>query len=104
MTVNFHSGNSSTLPFDSINFGIEHVGTAVDGAETRERLGKTSETVDRVEERRVSVFALAFDVKHNFFEGRLSGLLEIAIIELHSQCVADEIHGVFTETILFIDS
>lgn len=71
------ASNSSDLSIannDFINFSIEHVGASVDGAQSAERLWKTSKTVDRVQERRVSVLAKGFVVEGallNCFDSRL---------------------------------
>lgn len=48
---------------DLVNWGVEHVGTAVDSAETREGFGETTETVHWVEERRKAVLAHRVSVK-----------------------------------------
>lgn len=42
--------NLAGLEQDLVDVGVEHVGAAVDGTQARERLGKTTKPVDRVQE------------------------------------------------------
>lgn len=79
---------------------IEHVGSAVDGAKARETFGETAETVDRVEERRVSVFADRFDVELHFLESLHAGAHTVVVVDFERDGVTQKVNRVFLEGIL----
>ena len=62
------SASLTILEKDLINWGVEHVGTSVDGTETTERLWESSKTIDWVEEWRVSILTHGLHVKNALFQ------------------------------------
>ena len=81
-----------------INVGIKHVGTAMDSAKTRERLWQTSETIHGVEERRVTVFAHGFHIELHLFAGINSRSLEVGVLDVKGNSVAQEIDSLGLKT------
>lgn len=88
-----------------VNVGVKHIGTAVDGAETSEALGKFAETVERVDVRRLSVSCNTVSIQTNAFDG-LGGAarcIEVGVGLVESHGVADEILRRRLQTKLVID-
>ena len=87
----------AALHKDLIDRGVQHVGTTVNGAQTRERLGETSETVHWVQEWRATILTHGFLVELHLWEGVVGGHLQVAVITLHGDSVTKEINGVLLE-------
>jgi hypothetical protein len=83
-----------------VNVGVEHVSTSMDSAKSRETFRKTSQTIDRIEERRITILSKGFDVKLDLldsFDGRLG---EVLIISEESDCMSQEINGIIFKFML----
>jgi len=67
----------------------------VNGAKAGETFWETSETVDGIEERRVSIFTERFDVKLHLLDSLKAGAHAVVIVSLEGDGVAKEVNSVF---------
>lgn len=76
----------------------------MNSAEAREGLRKAAETVNRVKERRVSVFAKGLTVQLHLVKRVDSGAQAVVIINLEGNGMTQKFNSVFLERILFEES
>lgn len=88
---------------DLIHLGVEHVGAAVDGAQSGEGLGETAQAVDGVEEGGVAVLAQGLHVELDLLDAVDGGLLEVLVVAVEGDGVAEEVDGVVLELVLLED-
>jgi hypothetical protein len=93
------ANNLARLEQDLVNVRVEHVGAAVDSAQSAERLWQTTKTIDWVEERRVTVLAKRVHVKSHLANRVNRGLLEIRVITMECNSVSKEINSVLRKTV-----
>lgn len=79
---------------DLIDVLVEHEGTSLDRTHSREAFWDTTETIDGVDERRVTVTADRIHVKLDFIDGFNGGTVEETIIGEQRDSVTNEIDGV----------
>ncbi len=79
---------------DFINILVEHESTTIDGAHSGETFGDTTETIDGIDEGRVSVSTVGIHVELDLIDGFNSGSLDEAIISVKSDGVTNEINSV----------
>jgi len=87
---------------DFIDILVEHESTTIDGAHSGETFGDTTETIDGIDERRVSVSTVGIHVELdliNSFNGRS---VDEVIISVEGNSVTNEINGIGGE-IEFLD-
>ena len=87
-----------------IDAGVEHVGTAVDGRKTGEALRKLTETVERINVRRLAIASHGVHIKADPVDG-FGGHARFCDIEVgleQSHRVTDEVTGIVFETELVI--
>lgn len=94
------AGNLAVLDDHLLDGRVEHVGAAVDGAQTGEGLGETANTVHGVEEGRVTVLAEGGSVELHLLHGLHGGLSAVAVVGVEGDGVAEEINGVLFEGVL----
>ena len=99
-----HTDDLSRVVNDDLVDGlVEHVGASVDGAQAGETLGQLAQAVKRVEVRRLSVPGQRVAVELDLLERRAAGNLEVGVIAMQRQRVADEVVGVLVQTELSVD-
>ena len=89
--------------FDALELAVQHVGTAVDGRETGEGLREFAETVQRIDVGGFEVASKRLKVEADLVEGGTSGLLEVSIITVQREGVADEIASARGKAEMFVD-
>lgn len=91
---NSDSGNLVSIEKNLVNLSVEHVGTSVDGAKTREGFGKTSKTENGVQEGRLTILAKTLNVQVDSLDGIKSGHGEEFFISVKGNGVTHEINSV----------
>lgn len=87
---------------DLVDALVEHESAAVNGAQSREALGKASKTIQRIDIRTLSVSLERVHIKLNSLGGGGSRLIEVVIIAMQGHCMASEGLGVGVKTELLV--
>lgn len=95
--------NASILHDDFIDRLVKHVSSSVDGRQASEALGQLSESVHRVQVRRLSVASQRVGVQLDAANGDDSGLAKIVVVAVQGQSVASEILSVLVQAELVVE-
>ena len=76
---------------DFINVTVQHKGSTMDSAETREALGQTAKTVQGVDVRAGTVASQGVAVALQLLDSGGSGLIEVVVVKLEAHGVRDEL-------------
>jgi len=95
----------ASLVDELIDVGVEHIGTAVDGTEAGETLGELSQSVERVDIRRLSVARNTVAIQADALDGlgRSTGFIQVGIVVVKRHGVADKVLGCDLEAELVVD-
>mmetsp|Transcript_17757 Transcript_17757/g.41135 ORF Transcript_17757/g.41135 Transcript_17757/m.41135 type:complete len:365 (+) Transcript_17757:145-1239(+) len=74
-----------------INILIQHIGTSVNGTDTRESLGKTSQSVDRINVGARSVSSKRVAVRSEVLDGGSSRLVHVTLVQLKAHGMRNEL-------------
>jgi len=88
----------ATLKNDFIDCGVQHIGASMDGAKTRERFGKTSQSVYRIKEGRVTVLAHRLQEQNALADCFDGGLLHVGVFNVKGDSVTKEVNCLLLET------
>mgnify|MGYP006976780602 CR=1 FL=1 len=80
-----------------VNILVEHESTSVNGAHSRETFRDTSESIDRVDERRLTVSAMRIHIELNSLDGFNHRSVNEAIISVKGNSVTNEVDSVGTK-------
>lgn len=98
-------GNVSAVVKHLVDVGVQHVGATVDGRQTSKALRQLTQTVKRVDVRRLAVASHGVDVEADAVDG-LHGhtwLGDVFVRRVKGHGVANEVAGVVLQTKLVID-
>jgi len=95
------TANLATLVInDLLNVLIQHESTTMDGAHSGETFGDTTQTVDGVQEGRVTISAMRVHVQLDLLDALISGSLNETIISVKGNSVTDEIDDIDGKIVL----
>lgn len=97
------SSNLSVFENDFIDISIEHEGSSVDGTHSGESLWNSSQSVDWIDEWRITVSSVRVHVELDFLDSVNSWLLKEIVVGIESDGVSQEISSVWLKLELLDD-
>ena len=92
-----HSDNLAIFEQNLVDVGVQHESSTVDSTDPGESFGDATQTVDRVDEGRVSISSHRVGVKLNFADHLDCGQSNEALIGVESNSMTNEVNGVWLQ-------
>lgn len=103
VVTRFNSSHLSVcVESNFVDLSVEHVGAAMDGAQSRKGLWQATQTIDWVQEATITVLSNRLQVQLHFSNDAQSWLIKVRVRVFKGYGVAEEVNRVFCKPVVFV--